>query len=57
MTKKFQKHYLDEETRIKARNMLNNYVSPSIVAKQLGISLKDLVSEFDQSSIKRGESK
>lgn len=37
---------LDEETYIKARTMLNMGVLPSIVAKELGISLMDLVNEF-----------
>lgn len=45
---KTKQNYLDEETYIKARTRLNMGVLPSIVAKDLGISLNDLVKEFNK---------
>lgn len=43
---KTRQNYLDEETHNKARTMLNMDTLPSTVAKELGISLRDLVNEF-----------
>lgn len=48
---KNKQNYLDEETHIKARTMLNMGVLPSTVAKELGISLIDLVNEFKRRPI------
>ena len=43
---KTKQNYLDEETHNKARTMLHMGALPSTVAKELCISLRDLVNEF-----------